>query len=154
MFIRLFGAIQRYFWLLAQLQEIFLPSIIKMMVHKRETLTKKERAAQEAFMAKLDIKERKTKKPVIVAMVGLVGSGKSSVAGKLAEHIGATIIEGDAIRILLRKEGERYEGTRKIAENIGQEIVRRGGNVIFDSDHIDPAKRASLRAVAKKVGAE
>src|SRR3989344_5382852 len=51
-----------------RLTEFILPRIIGVMVHKRETLTKKERAAQDAFMAKLDIKKRKTDKPAIDAV--------------------------------------------------------------------------------------
>lgn len=123
------------------------------MVHKKETLTQKERKVQEKFLANLQIKKHKTKKPIIVAMIGLVGSGKSSVAKELAGLIGANVITGDEIRILLRKEGEKYEGTRKIAENAALEIIKQGGNVILDSDHIDAKKRASLRAKAKQAKA-
>ncbi|MBI2628090.1 MAG: AAA family ATPase [Candidatus Niyogibacteria bacterium] len=122
------------------------------MVHKRETLTKKEQAAQGAFMAKLDIKKRKTDKPVIVAIIGLVGSGKSAVAQELAKHIGATVIEGDDIRIELRKQSERYEKSRAIAENAVLEVVKQGGNVILDSDFVDDKKRASVREKARKAG--
>ncbi len=68
-------------------------------------------------MAKLDIKKRKTEKPVVVAIIGLVGSGKSSMAQEIAKHIGATIIDGDDIRIELRKQSERYERARAIGEN-------------------------------------
>lgn len=123
------------------------------MAHKREKLTAKEQRAQNAFLASLKIAKRRTKKPIIVAMVGLVGSGKSSVAKELAGLIGANIIEGDKIRVLLRKEGEKYEGTRKIAENAAWEIIKQGGNVIMDFDHIDPKKRASLRTKARGVKA-
>ncbi len=119
----------------------------------KNKLTQKEFRAQKAFLNNLRIAKRKTKKPVIVAIVGLVGSGKSSVAKALAPLIGATIIEGDAIRVELRKVGERYEGARKIAENAMKEVIRRGGNVIFDSDFIDAKKRASLVAKAKKAKA-
>lgn len=122
------------------------------MVHKRENLTKKERAAQEVFLANLDIKKRKTKKPVIVAVIGLVGSGKSSVAQELAKHIGATVIEGDDIRIELRKQSERYERARAITENAAIEVVRQSGNVILDSDFVDEKKRASVREKARKAG--
>ena len=135
-----------------QLTEFILPRIIGVMVHKREKLTKKERATQDAFMAKLDIKKRKTEKPVIVAVIGLVGSGKSSVAQELAKHIGATVIEGDDIRIELRKLGERYEKSRAIAENAVLEVVKQGSNVILDSGFVDEKKRASVREKARKAG--
>jgi len=138
---------------MTRLLEFILPSIIGVMVHKRETLTQKEQKAQNSFLDKLQIKKRKTKKAFVVATVGLVGSGKSSVAKELAKAIGATIIEGDAIRIELRKQKERYEGARKIAENVALEIIKQGGNVIFDSDHIDQKKRASIREKMKGSGA-
>ena len=130
-----------------QLTEFILPRIIGIMVHKREKLTKKEQAAQNAFMAKLDIKKRKTDKPVIVAVIGLVGSGKSSVARELAKHIGATVIEGDDIRVELRKQSERYEKSRAIAENAAIEVVKQGGNIILDSDFVD---EKSARAFARR----
>ncbi len=137
-----------------QLTEIILPFIIRHMAHKKETLTQKEQGVQEKFLTNLHIKKRKTKKPVIVAMIGLAGSGKSSVAKELANLIGANIIEGDEIRVLLRKEGERYEGVRKIAENAALEIIKKGGSVVMDSDHVDQKKRASLREKAKRAGAK
>lgn len=137
-----------------RLIEFILPRIIgiAITVLKHDILTKKERAAQDVFMTKLNIKKCKTKKQVIVAIIGLVGSGKSSVAQELAKHIGATIIEGDDIRIELRKQGERYEKARAIAENAAIEVIKQGGNVILDSDFVDKKKRASLREKARKAG--
>lgn len=140
--------------MLVRLIEFVLPYIIGIMVHKRETLTKKEQAAQNAFMAKLYIGKRKTEKPIIIATIGLVGSGKSSVARELALHIGAAVIEGDAIRIELRKQGERYERARAIAENAALDVVARGGSAILDSDFIDAKKRASLREKARTMGVQ
>ncbi|PJA64984.1 MAG: hypothetical protein CO159_00150 [Candidatus Portnoybacteria bacterium CG_4_9_14_3_um_filter_40_10] len=135
-----------------RLTEFILPYIIGNMVHKREKLTQKEQRAQDSFLAKIDIKKRKTEKPVIVAIIGLVGSGKSSVAQELAKHIGATVIEGDDIRIELRKQSERYEKSRAIAENVAIEVVKQGGNVVLDSDFVDEKKRASVREKARKAG--
>ena len=135
-----------------RLTELILPRIIGNMVHKREKLTQKEQRAQDSFLAKLDIKKRKTKKPVIVAIIGLVGSGKSSVAQELAKHIDATVIKGDDIRIELRKQSERYERARAISENAALEVLKRGGNVVLDSDFVDAKKRASIREKARKAG--
>jgi predicted kinase len=123
----------------------------EIMMHKRENLTKKERAAQEAFMAKLSVKKRKTKKPIVVAIIGLVGSGRSSVAKELARHIGGTIIDYDAIRIELRKQKEGYERAHVIAENVAIEVIKQGGNLVLDSDFVDKNKRASLREKMRKV---
>lgn len=86
-------------------------------------------------------------------MIGLVGSGKSSVAKELAKHIGATVISGDDIRIELRKKSENYERARTIAKNTAIEIVKQGSNVIIDSDFVDEKKREILREKARKVEA-
>lgn len=100
----------------------------------------------------LSVKKRKSKKPTIVAIIGLVGSGKSTVAQELAKHIGATIIKGDDIRIELRKQNECYERVRAIGENAALEVLKRGGNVILDSDFVDAKNRASAREKAQKAG--
>lgn len=135
-----------------RLLELVLPCIIGVMIHKRETLTKKEIAAQNAFVKKLKVHGLMTMEPVIVAIIGLVGAGKSSVARELAEHIGATIINGDDIRIELRRQGERFEKARAIAENVAINIAKRGGNVILDSDFVDNNKRASIREKTRQAG--
>ncbi|MBU1291877.1 AAA family ATPase [Patescibacteria group bacterium] len=137
-----------------RLMEVILPGIIGIMVHKREFLTQKELRAQDAFMKTLEITPRETKNPVVIAIIGLVGSGKTSVVRELAKLLPATIVEGDDIRVQLRKQSERYEGARKIAENAVLKVIKQGGNVILDSDHIDQKKRASLREKVKQAGAK
>ena len=149
----------------ARLTETVLPSIMRVMVHRNETLSAKARKAQEAFIDKLQssigLTKRKTKKPFVVALFGLVGSGKSSVAQELAGQIGGVVIEGDAVRVQLRKVGEVYSYgkrrqhsyVRQIAENAALEVLKRGGNVIFDADFADMKKRASLKAKVAKAGA-
>lgn len=122
------------------------------MVHRRKKFTQKEQRAQDSFLAMLGIKKRKSKKPIIVAIVGLVGSGKSTVAQELAKQIGATVIKGDDIRIELRRQNERYEQARAIGENAALEVLKRGGNVILDSDFVDAKKRAGAREKARKAG--
>lgn len=134
-----------------RLSEFIPPGLIGIMIHSREKLTAKEQAAQARFLAKLKIEKPKTEKSVIVAMVGLAGSGKSTVAQEFAIHLGATVIEGNSIRIELRKLGEGYKRARAIAENVCLEVIKRDGNVILDSDFVD-LKRASLRDRIRKTG--
>lgn len=137
-----------------KLTEVVLPPIIGVMVHRTEQLSPKAQQAQDAFLSTLNITERKTKKPIVVGMLGLVGSGKSTVSQELAPLIGATVVDGDAIRIQLRKVSERYKYVRQIAENVALEVLKRGGNVILDTDQIDDKKRASTHEKVRKAGAE
>ncbi len=123
------------------------------MVKHIEKMTAREQQAEKTYLGMLDVVERRTHQQVVFAILGLVGSGKSTLARKLSLGIGATVIEGDVIRIELSKVGERYEGTRKIAEDAMMDVLRREGNVILDSDHIDSKKRASIRAKVKKTNA-
>ncbi len=117
-------------------------------------LNQKGKRAQTSFLPSLKVFKRKTKKPVIIGMVGLVGSGKSSVAKELAKFIGATIIEGDAIRVCLRKAGEQYERAREIGENAVEVIIKKGGNAILDSDFNNAEKRQDINRLAKRIGAK
>lgn len=141
-----------------RLTEMVLPFIMRVMVHKSELLSAKAKNAQQAFIDRLRSKigpvERKTKKQFVVAFLGLVGSGKSSVAQELARQIGGIVVEGDAIRVQLRKVGEKYLYVRQIAENVALEILKRGGSVIFNADFVDERKRASLKAKIVKAGVE
>jgi len=106
------------------------------------------------FIKGLKISKRRSKKPVIVAMVGLIGSGKSSIAKALSIPIGATIVAGDAIRIALRKKKQPYEPTRSIAERAALYLLKRGSNVVIDADFVTPQKRKRIETKAKKAGAK
>lgn len=137
----------------------FIPlSMIGLMVSSKRILNTKECIAQEAFMRKIySVRSYtildKIKKPLVVAMIGVVGSGKSSVSREFAKYLKTTIIENDAIRIELRKLGEGYERVWAIAENAAVEIAKLGGSVVLDSDFVDEKKRASLREKVRKTGA-
>lgn len=121
--------------------------------NKTLLLSAKAKKAQTDYLSGLDIKKRRTQKPLVVAFIGLVGSGKSSVAKELAGYIGGTVVEGDAIRVCLRHEGEPYKYVRLMSENIAVEIIKQGGNVLLDADFIDGGKRAELKKKAGEIGA-
>src|SRR3989338_10032377 len=133
----------------------FLLSLGIKVYHKMEKLSEKEIVAQRQYLLSLkNFSERKTKKPLIIGLIGLIGSGKSTIAEEMALMVGATVVSGDQIRVFLRKKGERYERARKIAENVAEGIIINGGNVIIDSDFIDQKKRVSMKEKDKIVGAE
>ncbi|MBI4224727.1 MAG: AAA family ATPase [Candidatus Sungbacteria bacterium] len=118
----------------------------------RQHLTKPEQRVRDAFIAGLKITKRKTAKPAIIAMIGLVGSGKSFVARALAPVLGATIIEHDQIRIGLRKARLPYDHVAGIAQDTAHAVISQGGNVIFDTDCIGKEKQRNIRKIAKETG--
>lgn len=133
----------------------FLLSLVIKIYHKMESLTLTEKLAWKDYLNNLKIVEsKKTKQSVIIGIIGLTGSGKTTIAKEMASLIGATVVSGDDIRVCLRKQKEKYDNARLIAENVAMEIIRKGGNVIVDSDFIDRKKRVSLKEKAKKVGAK
>jgi predicted kinase len=124
------------------------------MESKKSVLSIKESQVLDEYQATLKVPVRKSKNKIIVVMVGLVGSGKSSVARALAEIIGVALIEGDAIRVLLRQVNERFENASKIGEQAALTILKQGGNIVLDSDYVDEAKRKRVAAIAKDFGAK
>lgn len=117
-------------------------------------LNKKEQKAQRIFLDSLKIYPRKTKAPVIAAMVGSVGSGKSTVSRFIAKLIKGTVIQGDEIRILLRKQKCGYNSVREITKNALIKIINKGGNTVLDSDYGPIKKKGMLSDIAKKFGAK
>ncbi len=117
-----------------------------------EKLNKKELKVQGDYLKKLKIKKRKTKTSVVVAMVGLVCSGKSNTAKEIGKHIGGTVVVGDDIRILLRKQKQNYNNVRQIVENVSKEVLEKGGSIVLDSDFVASDKRKILKDLVKKIG--
>ncbi len=89
-----------------------------------------------------------------IALVGLMGAGKSAVARILGERLGATVAdldawleaeEGRSIAELFEREGEAYFRRRegevlRQALEAGARVIACGGGVV-----LDPAHRALLR---------
>jgi predicted kinase len=102
------------------------------------------------FIAGLKINKRKTKKPVVVATVGLIGSGRDLLANDLSKLTGATVVAADEIRVALRKKKQDYGQIRSISQRAAVSVLRKGGNIILESDFVDSQKRKALEEKVKK----
>lgn len=106
------------------------------------------------FIRELKITKKLTKKPLIVVMVGLTGSGKTLVAETLAPLINATVVAGDAVRLMLRKKGQDYASVRNITNQAAVYLLEHGSSVIIDSDFVGLPKRKRFEKDIKKTGAK
>lgn len=122
-------------------------AIIGGMLRKKRSLTVEEGNAMVAYREKLHagLPIYGKDNPVIIGMVGAVGSGKSTVAQSLARRIGGIVVSGDDIRLELKKYGAGYDRTWAIAETLAIATINRGASVIIDSDFVDERKRISLK---------
>jgi len=106
---------------------------------------------QEEFLKSARVSGRKTNNPVVVAIVGVIGSGKSTVTKALKKKLGWTTISKDKIRVALREKGRGFtpETTDQIHYAMLGKVLRAGGNAILDSDFADKKKRKKLERFAK-----
>lgn len=139
------------------LTKFFPASIIMFManVTGKSKLTAAEKRAQGEFIASLDIGSTKSIRPgKIVAMIGLIGSGKNAAAQALAKELPGIVVEGDAVRVRLREAGAGYDRAWKICENTAIAAAERGAHVVVDTDYVAAEKRASLNRAAKGAGVD
>ncbi|QQG45589.1 MAG: AAA family ATPase [Candidatus Sungiibacteriota bacterium] len=103
----------------------------------------------------LKVSRRRTKKPEILALVGITGAGNSTIAREFSRMLGWTVIEKNKIRVKLREEGPGFTvaNTNALHEAMVKEVIMRLGNVILDSDMVEKPKRKRLERLARKYGA-
>ncbi|MDD5083251.1 MAG: AAA family ATPase [Dehalococcoidales bacterium] len=109
-------------------------------------------------------------RPLLIIMVGLVGTGKTSVARALASRLGAIVISSDVVRKELAgipPTEHRFEesGTgiysatfsRRTYENMyatAQKTLSEGNSVILDATFLQAEGRTRAREIAGETGAE
>lgn len=92
----------------------------------------------------------KIKKPILIVLAGLTGSGKSTVAKALSKELSAEVVRRDAIRLQLRKAGKDYKDTSKIAFTKIKHFLSSGKITILDSDNAALLSRKKIIQEVKK----
>jgi predicted kinase len=96
-------------------------------------------------------------KPILAVMIGVSGSGKSTMGKKIADYMGATIANMDDIRQELT--GNASDQTRN-HEVFGifmgriEHALRAGKNVVADATNVDKRSRKPFIKAAQRNGAE
>jgi len=125
-------------------------------------------AARRHFLLALSADRRALLMPAVVAVGGIIASGKSTVAMRLGDAMGAPVVEADRTRKAMlgvaateRVHEEAWRGAYAPAftERVYEEVLRRasvvlasGRAVVLDASFRSKAMRAAARALADSFG--
>ncbi len=93
-------------------------------------------------------------------MCGIAFAGKSTLARKIAEHTGSTLVGFDTLWIEKEKEQPipkdaiGWRMIRKLGQQKVLEELTRGHSVVYDDNNVKREHREELRNVARQVGVE
>lgn len=93
------------------------------------------------------------KQKFLIALTGLVGSGKTYIARIIARHLKAVHVRTDDIRIALSRQGKSWDGAVDIAEKRMEESLTHGRSVVMDFDAVRRQRQKTLRQKAQKYNA-
>ncbi len=108
------------------------------------------RRLSENFVERLVLPASMTRRPCIIATIGLTGSGRTTAARRIAGHIpGAVLVQANSARYLLKEAGLPWgQNVRDIIKQVGDTLLKRGYAVVFDGNVSDPEDRANIAELA------
>ncbi|MEK7121600.1 MAG: ATP-binding protein [Patescibacteria group bacterium] len=108
------------------------------------------------FLSRLSLPETKADKPFVVAMIGLIGSGRTMVAKMFVEKLkGAVLIKSDSARYLLKEADLPWgDNVRQILKGVATDLLNREYGVVFDGNATDEEDRKNISDMANQNGAE
>ncbi len=113
-----------------------------------------EAMARRAAQA-LGIRPIPTPHPRLIMMVGLPGTGKSTLARRLAALLPASIVESDRVRRVLfkwpRHTLNESRRVHQVCRVLIEQLLRQGSSVIFDATNLIEAHRALIYQIADRL---
>jgi predicted kinase len=106
------------------------------------------------------------RRPTVIAVTGLTGSGKTSIARAIGGELGLRVVSSDAVRKSLFQITERHEYgagpfsadanrlTYQTMVERSRELLFQDGGVVLDATFMRQADRARAREMALKSGAQ
>lgn len=109
----------------------------------------------EDFLSRLSLPLQKSKNPLMIAAIGLVGSGRTTAAEKFTELIdGLVLVQSNSARYLLKEMGLPWgQNVRDILKQVSKSLLSGGYGVVFDGNAADEEDRQGITETAQEFGA-
>jgi predicted kinase len=107
----------------------------------------------ESYEKSLEIPPITYSTPFIIAPVGLIGSGKSTLIIPLAKQLQCIRISGDDIRLILKEKGLSYDHVHDIATTLHKKFHSQGHSIAIDSDCASPQTQKFITECEKEFAA-
>lgn len=107
---------------------------------------------------KVSFPKEKAKSPFIVAVIGLVGSGRSAVARQVVKSVpGVIYVQSNSARKLINEDFSHYglkwgENVRQLLKYAADRFLSDGYGVVFDGNAADEEDRENIRKMAEQNG--
>lgn len=107
------------------------------------------------LLSRLHLPKTKSAKPFIVAMIALIGSGRTTVAKLLAKKLpGAILVQANSVRFLLQESKMGWgDNVKQVLKGAAANLLSKGYGVIFDGNASDEAERKNIQEIADQTGA-
>ncbi len=106
----------------------------------------------DRILAAVGLHASRRKRPALVVLVGLPGSGKSRVAEELRARTGAVVLESDDLRrLLFPRRTYSAEESRRLFAAIHQatdQLLSKGVSVVSDATNLEERERMPLYEMA------
>jgi len=144
--------------------------VLSFRLNEPEFSTEEQRAAEQQAASYFELARRYAaplRRPAVIAVTGLSGTGKTSVARAIAGELGIRVISADAVRQSLfgaakqpagygegvyTAESNRLTYQKMIAQ--ARELLAGGGGVVLDATFRRAEDRLAARELAQATGAE
>ncbi|MEK7208469.1 MAG: AAA family ATPase [Patescibacteria group bacterium] len=118
---------------------------------KTSELSRVEAEVLEEYRKQVLVPAKKSKRQFLLAPVGFVGSGKSTVLRELQKKLPFVIVSADEIRKLLKERGEGYDAAHEIMFRAGEYFARQGDSVAYDTHCGRTWKKERIERLAEEI---